>query len=102
MRQISFNIDTTLNYCDLIDFNGNTGDIYYNVIQALGFGWSYERQNAQVALSNPAALIKIKGLTGETGFFTIADVAVVNIDGIPTPCADLDALVVVVAPYLFN
>jgi hypothetical protein len=102
MRQIYIIIDTTLNYCEVADFNAATGAIHYNVVQALGFGWTYERQNAAIPLTDPFALIKIKGLTGETGFFTIGEVGGLVIDGTPTPCADLDALVVVIAPYLFS
>jgi hypothetical protein len=102
MRQIFINIDTTINFCEVADFNAATGDIHYNVVQALGFGWTYERQNAAVLLTDPAALIKIKGLTGETGFFTIGDVIALIIDGNPVPCADLDALVAQIAPHLFS
>ena len=102
MRQIFINIDTTINFCEVADFNAATGAIHYNVVQALGFGWTYERQNANVMLTDPNALIKIKALTGETGFFTIGEVVGLVIDGTPTPCADLDALVVVIAPYLFS
>ena len=102
MRQIFINIDTTINFCEVADFNAATGDIHYNVVQALGFGWTYERQNAAVLLTDLAALIKIKGLTGETGFFTIGDVISLIIDGNPTPGADLDALVAQIAPHLFS
>ena len=101
MREININIDTTLNYCQVTDFDSATGKIYYEVYQALGFGWTYERENAALSLTDPDAMLKLKGLTGETGFFKIAEVVAFVVDGLPIVCADLDAFVAQISPLIF-
>lgn len=101
MREININIDTTLNFCQVTDFDSATGKIHFEVFQALGFGWTYERENADVLLTDPDCMLKISGLTGETGFFKIAEMTKMTIDGSVITINDMDALIVTLAPLIF-
>ena len=100
-RMINIEVDTNLNYCRITDFDKVTNEIYHDYYGALGWGFSYQRKNSLLPLTDTKASIRFETPIGRTMFFKIDQLDFFNVDGIPQVQADLDALVTNLSQYIF-
>lgn len=100
-RMINIEVDTNLNYCRITDFDTVTNEVYHDYYGALGWGFSYQRANSALPLTDVDAEIRFETPIGRTMFFKIAQLDSFYVDGAIQVSADLDALVTNLSQYIF-
>ena len=100
-RKIKVTVTTATQRLEVLDYDSTTGEIN-NQYQGGYGGFQYNKENGLNDLTNAAHLMSLQFPDGgETGFFTVAEIQSLTIDGVVTATATLAAFLASVNSYMF-
>jgi hypothetical protein len=100
-RKIKVTVTTATQRLEVLDYDSTTGEIN-NQYQGGYGGFQYNKENGLNDLTNAAHLMSLQFPDGgETGFFTVAEIQSLTIDGVVTATATLAAFLTSVNGYMF-
>ena len=100
-RLVKFEIDTALNSLVILDYQSDNGNVFLDFNAKIGQPITISR-NSDLSLSDVNCQIRITTPIGSTGFFSVAQINQVVVDGVALPCNNFASLITTIGLYLFT
>lgn len=98
---ILINISTILNEVNILDYDVTTNEVYLDYHGKIGQPLGISRE-AELALSDPTCALRFTVISGQTKYYTFADVFDIQLDGVSLGITDWQDMFNQIGSYLFT